>query len=88
MMGPTERRAFDAGYEAGESSQLADWQFALDDILPDEIEVSPAQVKEYILALQRKVEQRDELAVESRAAKERRLWAESARNTLARTTRT
>lgn len=45
--------AYAVGYEHGESSQLADWEFALMDVLPEEVEVLPSRVAEYVSHLRR-----------------------------------
>lgn len=39
-------------YEAGESSGYADWDIALDDLLPDDVEPLPTQVAAYVQRLQ------------------------------------
>lgn len=47
---------YERGYADGESNHHADWQFALDvdgDLLPDGVEVWPAQVAAYIERLSR-----------------------------------
>lgn len=43
-----EKKIYDLGYQDGESSQLADWSFALMDLLPDEFEIRPSKLAEYI----------------------------------------
>jgi hypothetical protein len=43
---------YEQGYQDGESSQLADWQAALDDMLPEDVDVQPRQVAAYISRLQ------------------------------------
>lgn len=50
--GTAETSAYAQGYEHGENSQLADWEFALMDVLPDDVEVRPSQVAAYIRRLQ------------------------------------
>ena len=47
----TQRPTYAAGYEHGESSQLADWEFALMDLLPDDVEIRPSTVAAYISRL-------------------------------------
>ena len=42
----------EAMYEAGENSGHADWENALDDLLPDDVEPLPTQVAEYVRKLQ------------------------------------
>jgi hypothetical protein len=43
-----------AAYEAGESSQLADWQFALTEIADYDGEVSPTAVARYLKSVKEK----------------------------------
>lgn len=45
-------RTYEQGYEDGESNQLADWQVALMDLLPDDVECRPSAVAAYIERLQ------------------------------------
>ncbi|WP_405191869.1 hypothetical protein OG473_39695 (plasmid) [Streptomyces anulatus] len=42
----------EAMYEAGENNGHADWENALDDLLPDDVEPLPTQVAEYVQKLQ------------------------------------
>ncbi|MFJ5886865.1 hypothetical protein [Streptomyces californicus] len=42
----------EAMYEAGENNGLADWDNALDGLLPDDVEPLPTQVAEYVRKLQ------------------------------------
>lgn len=41
-------------YEAGENSAMADWENALDDLLPEEVEALPSQVAAYLRDLHAK----------------------------------
>jgi hypothetical protein len=50
---PMPADSWEQGYEDGESSQLADWMIALDEILPDDVECRPSQVAAYIQRLQK-----------------------------------
>ncbi|MFE9461735.1 hypothetical protein [Streptomyces californicus] len=42
-------------YEAGENSGYADWDNALDGLLPDNVEPLPTQVAEYVRKLQQEI---------------------------------
>ena len=42
---------YEAGYADGESSHAADWDIALDGLLPDDVEPVPSQVAAYISKL-------------------------------------
>ncbi|WP_327335139.1 hypothetical protein [Streptomyces anulatus] len=46
------KRQREAMYEAGENSGYADWDNALDGLLPDDVEPLPTQVAEYVRKLQ------------------------------------
>lgn len=59
-MSPAERAAYEAGYEDGESSQLADWMFALDDLLPEDIECRPTAVADWVRTLMSAADTRTE----------------------------
>jgi len=47
--------AWQRGFEAGASDICADWEFALDDVLPPDVELGPMAVRRYIVQLQEKV---------------------------------
>ena len=46
------RHSYDVGYRDGESNHWADWDNALDEVLPNGVESWPTQVRDYILSLQ------------------------------------
>ena len=48
---------YEIGYSAGESSQLADWEVALDGLLPDDVGCRPLEVAAWIT---RRLAERDE----------------------------
>lgn len=50
-MNEEQKRYYDKGYEAGESNNHADWDLALDDLLPHNVEAYPSKVSDYIRKL-------------------------------------
>jgi hypothetical protein len=51
-MSDTSDLTYEQGYTEGESNHHADWDFALDELLPDGVEPWPTQVRDYIRRLQ------------------------------------
>jgi hypothetical protein len=51
-MSDTSDLTYEQGYTEGESNHHADWDFALDELLPDGVEAWPTQVRDYIRRLQ------------------------------------
>lgn len=56
-----EYAVYEVGHQEGESCNAADWVFALDDVLPDDIAASPSSVGQYIQQLQAAIEGKEAL---------------------------